>query len=163
MSMYTLLYSTANSNMVFLTAAGIPQLRQPQQLATASCPFSYVETACVGACEGVPACVPALALLGIEYQLGAERCIKDDILWRAFDGLEPWSSSPTSWQFESEMSQLSLFLRDTVTRLRMAIIGTQKKQIRRIWCFRSTFLTIFNVFLCPNYTKNLFWRFLIWQ
>ena len=32
--------------------------------ADAVCPYSEVETACVGACDGVPACVPALALLG---------------------------------------------------------------------------------------------------
>ncbi len=44
--------------------------------------------------------------------------------------------------------------RDSITRLRMAIIGT-KRQIRRIWCRRSTFFTIFNIFLCSNLKKHV--------
>ncbi len=37
----------------------------------------------------------------------------------------------------------------------MAIIGT-KRQIRRIWCCRSTFLTIFNVFFYSNSKRTCF-------
>ncbi len=39
-------------------------------------------------------------------------------------------------------------------RLRMATIGI-KRQIRRIWCCRSTSLTLFSVFLCFNSKKHV--------
>jgi hypothetical protein len=45
-------------------------------------------------------------------------------------------------------------LKDSVTRLRMSTIGT-KRQIRRISCCRSTFLTLLNVYLCFNSKKHV--------
>jgi hypothetical protein len=36
----------------------------------------------------------------------------------------------------------------------MATIGT-KRRIRRIWCCRSTFLTLFNLFICFNSKKHV--------
>jgi hypothetical protein len=48
----------------FAAGGAIPQ---PEgEAVREACPVSMVETACVGACEGVPACVPARAMLGIQ-------------------------------------------------------------------------------------------------
>jgi hypothetical protein len=47
----------------FAAGGAIPQ--PEEEGVREACPVSMAETACVGACEGVPACVPARAMLGI--------------------------------------------------------------------------------------------------
>ena len=52
------------TNEYFAAGGAIPQ--PEEEAVREACPVSMVETACVGACEGVPACVPARAMLGIK-------------------------------------------------------------------------------------------------
>jgi hypothetical protein len=57
-------FGTAPLARYFAAGGAIPQ---PEgEAVREGCPVSMVETACVGACEGVPACVPARAMLGIQ-------------------------------------------------------------------------------------------------